>query len=384
MLKIPGKIPVSIYPFFWILAFLIGWLNTASLPAALIWVAIILASVLVHEFGHALTALAFGQRVHIELVGFGGVTQRNGNNTLKLWQEFAIVLNGPLAGFALSAIAWWLFNSLRMTHPESLLTYATEVTFYVNFFWTVLNLLPVQPLDGGRLLSIFLEAIFGFKGTKIALFLSLFLAASLALLFFVIQEFFIGSLFMLFTFESYKSWKQSLALTKEDQNLILQHLLKEAQSKLQNGHREEALIAFQRIRDMVKSGLIYQKATENAADLLASKGDLKQAYETLSTLGKKLSPEGLNLMHHLAYSQKHWEQVVALGDRAYQNRPNYHVAIINAASHSALGHVKPAIGWIQCALHEGLPHLKDVLKGREFDEIRSDPLFRDFLETASP
>ena len=40
----------------------------------MIWVFVIFISILVHEFGHALTACYFGQKPRIELVAFGGLT----------------------------------------------------------------------------------------------------------------------------------------------------------------------------------------------------------------------------------------------------------------------------------------------------------------------
>lgn len=381
MFKIPGKIPISIYPFFWVLAFLIGWLNTASVPGTIIWAGVILVSILVHEFGHALTAVAFGQKARIELVGFGGVTHRNGGRRLKLWQEFVIVLNGPVAGFCLAGVSWWLYQRLQIAHPESPLTYAVEVAFYVNFIWTILNLLPVQPLDGGKLLSIFLESIFGLKGTKIALFISLLLAAAFGIIFFTLRQYFIGSLFMLFTFESYKAWKESLSVTEDDKNSTLQNLLKEAEAALRSGRQADALENFKQIRESSKAGIIYQVATENMAHLLADQGDLKQAYETIASLGGKVSPDGINLLHQLAYSQNQWDETVAIGDKAYKNRPSYQTALINAAAHAALGSVKPAIGWLQCAIHDGMPHPQQVLARNEFDRIRSDPLFREFNHT---
>src|ERR1700727_855793 len=113
MLKFPGKIPVLVHPLFWVLAFLIGWLNTSSILLTLVWVGIIVISVLIHELGHALTAVAFGQQAQIELMGFGGLTHRRGGKKLKLWQEFLIVLNGPLAGFALAGASWWVYSVLK-------------------------------------------------------------------------------------------------------------------------------------------------------------------------------------------------------------------------------------------------------------------------------
>ncbi|MBS0653626.1 MAG: stage IV sporulation protein FB, partial [Verrucomicrobia bacterium] len=61
MITIPGKIPISIYPTFWLFAALIGYMNSMSLIGTVIWIGIIFVSVLFHEFGHALTAWAFGQ-----------------------------------------------------------------------------------------------------------------------------------------------------------------------------------------------------------------------------------------------------------------------------------------------------------------------------------
>jgi stage IV sporulation protein FB len=284
MLRIPGKIPLAIHPFFWVLAFFIGWINTQNVPGTLIWVAIILISIVVHEFGHALTAVSFGQTAKIDLMGFGGVTQRKGGSKLNLWKEFLIVLNGPLAGFALAGVAWVLYNFLRQSNPGSPLTYAAEIGLYVNVVWTILNLMPVQPLDGGKLFSIILESIFGVRGIKIALFISLLLAGGLGLFFFSIRQYFVGALFMLFTFESYKLWQDSLSITEKDQDSTLQGLLKYGEDELRAGRKGEALNSFRAIRNKVTEGVIYQAATENEALLLVEKGDLNQAYDNLLSL----------------------------------------------------------------------------------------------------
>jgi Zn-dependent protease len=377
MLRIPGKIPLAIHPFFWVLAFFIGWINTQNVPGTLIWVAIIVISIVVHEFGHALTAVSFGQTAKIDLMGFGGVTQRKGGSKLNLWKEFLIVLNGPLAGFALAGVAWVLYNFLRQSNPGSPLTYAAEIGLYVNVVWTILNLIPVQPLDGGKLFSIILESIFGVRGIKIALFISLLLAGGLGLFFFSIRQYFVGALFMLFTFESYKLWQDSLSITEKDQDSTLQGLLKYGEDELRAGRKGEALNSFRAIRNKVTEGVIYQAATENEALLLVEKGDLNQAYDNLLSLGKKITPQGLSLLHQLAFNLKKWNEVISLGDKAYKNHPSYQIAIINAAAHAVLGNVKQAIGWIQCAIQDGLPHPKEVLARNEFDGIRLDPAFRE-------
>lgn len=73
MIRIPGKIPITIYPSFWIMAVVIAiLLGQADIVKTLIWVPVILISILFHELGHALTALLFGRKPRIELVAMGG------------------------------------------------------------------------------------------------------------------------------------------------------------------------------------------------------------------------------------------------------------------------------------------------------------------------
>lgn len=372
-----GTIPVVIHPFFWLLACAISLLNAATVPQFGIWMAIIFISILVHELGHATTAQAFGQRAHIDLIGFGGLTKGTGPK-LKLWQQFIVVLNGPLAGFMLAGLAWFISRQVQVANPHPLLIYSLTIALYINVFWTILNLIPVQPLDGSKLMTILLESIFGLRGVKIALFISFVLAAALCLFFFIINDFLIGAVFGMFAFEGYRSWQSSLMMTDKDKDLVLQHLLKEAESDLRKGNKGPALEKLQRIRQLAKSGVIYLAASEQAAHLLVEQGHSQEAYELLHQIKSKLSPEALRVLHHLAYSQGQWQEAISLGDKAFQAYPSYEVAVINALSHSVLGNVRPAIGWLQCALQQGLPDMRELLRKKEFDPIRQDPLFVDF------
>ena len=174
MITIPGRISISIHPFFWLFAALIGWMNSQSFFGTLIWIGIIFISVLFHEFGHALSAVFFRQTARIQLVALGGVTTFNGPK-LKFWQQFLIVLNGPLAGlllFFLASLALQLPLPLRFSE----LIAAIRI---VNLFWSFANLLPVLPLDGGQLLRITLEGFFGVKGYKASLIIGIVFAVLL-------------------------------------------------------------------------------------------------------------------------------------------------------------------------------------------------------------
>lgn len=376
MITIPGKIPIRIYPFFWLLIAIIGWINSNSLMGTAIWAVVIFFSVLIHEFGHALTAVAFKQKAYIELVGLGGVTHRNGPK-LKLWQDFIIVLNGPIAGFLLFLGAYYIRESMGENPPSTLWTYTVIITMYANLFWTVINLLPIHPLDGGRLLSIILEALFGMRGIKLALLFSSILSLLVSLVFFSMGGLLAGSLFILLGFESYRAWKSSQTVSVQDHDTDLQKLLKEAQDKLRQGQEEEAKDDLQQIRSEAKEGVIYLMASEYLAGILNRKGAFKEAYDILDPLQDRLSPEGLRLLHQLAYHTGALKAAIALGSRSYQAYPNYETALTNAFSYSLLGEVQPAVGWLQRAITDGLPNFRTVLNMAEFDHIRNTPPFQE-------
>ncbi len=384
MFEIPGKIPIRIYPFFWILAFIIGWLNsfadTSSISIALIktvlWVIVITISIVVHEFGHALSALAFGQKAKIDLVGFGGVTQRSGPK-LSLWKEFIIVLFGPLFGLGLAIVTYMILSKVG-DHPLNTWRYLLEITFYVNVFWTFVNLLPVQPLDGGRLLGIILEGAFGVKGIKIAYFLSILIATVVGLLFFALQAVLAGSLFLILAFESYRSWQSSLSMREQDQNKEAQMLLKKAEMDLHEGKKQEAYDKFRLIRDMTQSGVLYATATYYEGLLLSERGDYKTAYEILHPLKNKLDIPGKKLLQQLAYHNKEWNEVVQIGNRIFSESSDYETAFMNALSYAQLGEAKPAVGWLDSAARQGMPHVPAMLTMNEFDPIRDSTAFQNF------
>lgn len=379
MLSIPGKIPIRIYPFFWFLIAIIGWTSSGgSLLHTAIWAVVILYSVLIHEYGHALTALAFGQEAHIELVGLGGVTHREGPK-LKPWQEFIIILDGPLAGVLLLLVAYaiLLFFGEKLS---STMLYALEITVYANIFWTVVNLLPIHPLDGGRLFSIILESLFGVRGLKIALFLSGIFAIAISILFFYTGIYLGGALFILLAFESYRAWKSSMAVSEKDQDDSLQELLKQAELDLHQGKETAGREKLDLIRETAGQGVIYNKATEYLAGVLINQGLFREAYALLTPIEKKLSPEALRLYHLAAYKSGSLKDAVVIGDKAYQNYPSYQVAIINAFCYGLLGEARPAIGWLQRAVTDGLPNVKAILTKQEFDNIRSTSPFQEFVQ----
>ncbi len=379
MISIPGRIPILIFPFFWFLILMIGWLNTTSLEGTIIWSIVIFLSVLIHEYGHALTARAFGQEAEINLVGLGGLTKRHGPQ-LARWQEFLIVLNGPIAGFMLFLLSYQLLPLIG-NEKRPILTYALQVALEVNLFWTILNLLPVLPLDGGHLLRILLEGIFGLRGLKLAFLSSLLLAALVGLYFFLIQQLLMGALFLMMAFESYRGWADIKSMSPQDTNHQLQNLIKEAIEDLKEGRSKEAFTKLTFIREQAPKGILYVTATEYAAHILAEQGHFKKAYDWLFPLKNRLSVNYLRLLQQLAYRIQEWEETVKIGQQAYQKEPSIDTALINAFSYAIMGNAIPAVGWLRCAQQLGLSPIKTIIEKREFDAIRSSSPFQDWLKS---
>lgn len=143
--------PIRVSPWFWVATALLGWRGSKDFDDLLVWIACVLVSILVHEFGHAMTARAFGARDNrIVLHAFGGLAINTGG--LKRWQRVVELLCGPGAGFVLAGVFWLLGAFvLDPTAMSDLAKGAVANMVYIGLAWGLLNLLPVLPLDGGRI-----------------------------------------------------------------------------------------------------------------------------------------------------------------------------------------------------------------------------------------
>lgn len=377
MITIPGKIPVTIQPLFWLLAAFIGWMSSYTLAGTLLAMVVIFFSVLFHEYGHALTGLAFKQKVRIELAAFGGFTYRQGRK-LKLSEEFLVVLNGPLAGFLLFVVSYLILQYVKIDNPS--LAFLLKFTSTVNLFWTIINLVPVLPLDGGHLLSIILEALFGFKGVKIAIFAGLGIAVAISVFFFVIGAFLAGALFLILTFESFRSLRYYKMLTEQDRDDDLQKQMKEAEKDFKAGRELQALQKFEAIRTKTKQGILYTMATEEMAQILKHQGRSIEAYAVLNSIEKSLSKEFLPFYQQLAFENRDFKRSAKLAKEVFQLKPTYETALLNARSFASIREIEPAVGWLECALREGAPSLNEEISKKEFDAIRAAPAFQNFIQ----
>lgn len=369
-------IPISIHPFFWVFSVLIGYLMSSSIYGTAIWVVIIFVSVLVHELGHATMALIFKQKPKIELIAMGGLTSYHGKK-LKYYQQFLIVLNGPLFGvglFVLATFVLWLHVFQNPTIVASI-----KIFQVVNIFWSIVNLLPVLPLDGGQLMRIALEGFFGVKGFKLSFLIGFVIAGIIALGSFVIRNYLMGALFFLFAFQSFDMYRRTRNITKADIDQKFTDELQKAQRFIEQGNKEEAEKLLLDLRNRTHEGLIYNQATHVLALLAFEKKETNKAYEYLLSIKDKLTDEDICLMHNLAFEENNYKLVTELSSSCYKLSPTKKVALINARAFAILGEARPAGGWLKTASQFDNLDIKNILNEKYFDKVKNDASFKNFF-----
>lgn len=179
-------IPVRVHPFFWIVVLILGisGQEKADPVETLLWVAIVFLSILVHELGHAFLQRRYGGNPWITLHGFGGLASCEDCDRSPR-RQILISLAGPVAGFLLAVLVivlvrvsghqigilprsgevnWETLGVDRIIRQPLLLmsvyfepfganplNFIVADLLQVNIMWGLVNLLPMYPLDGGRI-----------------------------------------------------------------------------------------------------------------------------------------------------------------------------------------------------------------------------------------
>lgn len=126
-----------------------------SLAYDLMFLTILVGSILLHELGHAWACLVQGVPVkRIVLYGGGGYCESTISASRS--QQELIAVMGPIVTIALWAVAGLI--APLISDPEIAWVFWTISS--VNGFLALLNLLPLQPLDGGKLFELLMQRLF--------------------------------------------------------------------------------------------------------------------------------------------------------------------------------------------------------------------------------
>jgi len=229
-------IRVRVSAWFWAAAGLLGWNVCQSiaqgdqrmlLQLLVIWVGVVFASILVHEFGHALAYRFFGQDARVVLYHFGGLAIPSAwgrHRHLRPAQRLLVSAAGPVAQLVLAALVITGLRAAGLFVPFPLESIGARLGFYdgrpfaspygyavcdfllsVNILWPLLNLVPVPPLDGGQIVREGLLALDVADGQRIASIIGVVVGAAVAVWGYTRNEPYLGIMFALLAASCFQS-----------------------------------------------------------------------------------------------------------------------------------------------------------------------------------
>lgn len=140
---------IYIHPLFYVFVFF--FLLMGNIRFLLLFMALIF----IHECGHFLSAKLLGWNIDkIYLFPYGGLTKFQEKVNVAMKEEFFVLIMGPLFQVL-------FFYGTSPFLPIRYLSIFTEYHYFILLF----NLLPIYPLDGGRLLQLLLASLFPFQKT---------------------------------------------------------------------------------------------------------------------------------------------------------------------------------------------------------------------------
>ena len=195
--------PVRVHWMFWILCVLIGWHfldqgGRENFIFFIITAAVVFGSILWHELGHAWARKRVGQpNSEIMLHGMGGLCMGPGYLTRR--QTIFVAGMGPAASLALGAATLLLLLAPGIQTNATLAVFV-NVMLFVNIGWSILNLLPVMPLDGGQIF----DALMANRNPGVVPKVGMIVAGMVAVAGFLLGHIWMGFLFGFLAYQNYR------------------------------------------------------------------------------------------------------------------------------------------------------------------------------------
>jgi Zn-dependent protease/CBS domain-containing protein len=144
---------------------IIGWVaftywreqgTLAAVLSGILFILLLFAFVVMHEYGHALTARRYGIKTRdITLYPIGGVARLE-RMPEKPIEELWVALAGPAVNVVIAAVLFGYLLFTRTFEPLANLSVSSgslvERLMIVNLWLVGFNLIPAFPMDGGRVL----------------------------------------------------------------------------------------------------------------------------------------------------------------------------------------------------------------------------------------
>lgn len=164
------KIDISTYLFF-LLAMMAGYIKSTI---------IIFIIILLHEFGHVISTYLCGYKVlGVTLYPFGGYTIIDKKINSSINKDIFIALSGIFMQLFILFLVN-IFSSYFVSNTYNMI-------IYYNNLIMIFNLLPIIPLDGFKLVNLFINKFYSFRS-------SYFISFFIGLIFYIIFIFYVFSL----------------------------------------------------------------------------------------------------------------------------------------------------------------------------------------------
>ena len=136
------------------MAFIGGGLHAANSTDILLVLVFVFAgflSITIHELGHALAIRKYGLPAAITLRAFGGYASFPAGK-LDRKQSFFVTAAGPVIQFVFGVLLIVLAPSISIPEGSLFLPFLRDL-IWVSIAWSILNCLPVYPMDGGQMMA---------------------------------------------------------------------------------------------------------------------------------------------------------------------------------------------------------------------------------------
>lgn len=173
-LKVVRLFGINVY-IHWTFLILLGWIfmssvgsgqSTAEAFISIGFVLALFACVVLHEYGHALTARQFGVPTRrITLLPIGGVASLE-KMPEKPREELLVAIAGPAVNVVIALLIFGYMQVSGISIPTSQLEDPSQLSLsemfipnllFVNVILVLFNLIPAFPMDGGRMLRALLS-----------------------------------------------------------------------------------------------------------------------------------------------------------------------------------------------------------------------------------
>lgn len=362
------RVPVRIDPSFFILAVFLGWGGSRPLMSVVLWVVIVLVSVLLHEMGHAMAFRAFGYRSRIQLFAMGGLTAPETTQPLLPGRDVVVSLAGPAVGILIGGTVLALNRSGGLELTGLLERQAAADVIFVNLGWGILNLAPMLPLDGGRVMSSLLDLLTHGRGHRAALGVSVATAAVGGLVALKLGQPFLLLLLFFLGANSFNALRHPAAPPRahhDDSEMLARASLEEIRSDFAARPGEAT-------GSVLTQALLEDGRIDEAVALVSGRDATTVGGASQALVGAALFRAG------------RLEEAAGLGERSFERLPHPTLAYNLACTRAKLGQTDQALEWLSRAVDLGYRDLAAVDAEPDLAAARATPQFARIRRRMAP